>query len=119
MTVIEAAGGIIASSVELMRLMACIDYGTVVPDMFEKSTLDLMYTPCSVYPYYGLGWRVYHSAFKNWAAYHSGNLAGTATIWMRGYNGVSCALLANSRSYIDGFDDAQYTLLYDIEEHFK
>ena len=125
MEMIKAAGGIIASAPALMKLMAHIDYGTKVPDILKKETLDLMYTPSKAYDHYGLGWRLNHTVFDNWASYHSGNLAGTAAIWMRGYNGVSATVLCNSRSYLEipgndggSFDDYLFTLLEDIEARF-
>ena len=105
-----------------MQLMAHIDYGTKVPDILKKETLDVMYTPSKSYEHYALGWRLNHTVFSNWASYHSGNLAGTAAIWMRGYNGVSAVILCNSRSYLDdsggSFDDYLYTLLEDVECQF-
>lgn len=122
MEMIKAAGGIIASAPALMQLMAHIDYGTKVPDILKKETLDIMYKPSKSYEHYALGWRLNHTVFSNWASYHSGNLAGTAAIWMRGYNGVSAVILCNSRSYLDdsggSFDDYLYTLLEDVECQF-
>lgn len=118
MEMIKAAGGIIASAPDLMKLMQCVDYGTKVPDILKKETLDLMYTPSAAYNRYGLGWRLNHGSFTNWAAYHSGNLAGTAAIWERGKNGVNAVVLCNSRSYKDGFDDELYYLLNNIQNLF-
>ena len=115
MEIIKAAGGVIASTNELVKLLCTIDYSSKVPDILKKETLDLMYTPSEAYNRYGLGWRMNHSLFTNWASYHTGNLAGTATLWKRGANGVHAAILCNSRSYIDGFDTALYVLLDDME----
>lgn len=118
MEVIKAAGGIIASTPELMKLMCHIDYGNKVPDILKKETLDLMYSPSAVTPNYGLGWRMNHSIFTEWASYHTGNLAGTATVWERGANGVHAVVLCNSRSYADDFDAALNILLHDIQSKF-
>lgn len=115
MEMIKAAGGVIASTHELVKLLGTIDYSNTVPDILKSETLDIMYEPSEAYSRYGLGWRMNHSLFTNWASYHTGNLAGTATIWKRGTDGVHCAILCNSRSYIDGFDTALYILLDDIE----
>lgn len=104
MQLIKAIGGIIASTDELMKLMSYIDYGSSVPDMLSKNTLDKMYEPSASYAHYALGWRVNHSVFTDWAAYHTGNLAGTATVWVRGSSTTCGALLCNSRNYSDGFD---------------
>lgn len=115
MKVIAAAGGLIASGVDLMKLMCGVDYGTKVPDILKKETLDLMYTPSEAYSRYAKGWRVnYPGSNKHWASYHSGNLAGTGVLWVRGNNGRNAVILCNSRSYKDGFDDALYTILLDI-----
>jgi Beta-lactamase class C and other penicillin binding proteins len=111
MQVIKALGGIIASTDELMTLMSCVDYGTVVPDILKPSTLDIMYTPSKSYEHYGLGWRLNHSVFTDWASYHSGNLAGTASLWVRGDNGVNAVILCNSRSYESGYDTALYEII--------
>ena len=112
MDLIKSLGGLIASSEELMKVMAHIDYGTKVPDCLKKETLDLMYTPSDVYPYrYSLGWRTNHSIFTTWENYHGGSLAGTGTFWCRDTGGTAAVVLCNSRSYIDGFDTALYELL--------
>ena len=113
MTVVGACGAVIASAPDLMQVLCAEDYGTVVPDILKKETLDLMY-----YNYtssspggYGFGWRIGHSTLTNWASYHGGNIAGTATIWARGKNGVNGVLLCNSRSPKDDFDTAIYVAL--------
>ena len=63
---------------------------------------------------YGYGWRIGHNTLTNWAAFHTGNLAGTATLWVRGNKGVHGVILCNSRSYDSYFDTAMYVLLNDI-----
>ena len=114
MEVIAAAGGLIASGTDLMKLMCGVDYGTKVPDILKKETLDLMYTPSAAYSRYAKGWRVNYPVNNHWASYHSGNLAGTGVLWVRGNNGKNAVILCNSRSYKDGFDDALYTILLDV-----
>lgn len=117
MDVIAAAGGVIASSYEMMTLLTKVDRRTDIPDILSKEILDEMYTPSPVYSRYGLGWRVGHPLFPD-AHYHSGNIAGTATLWTsETSNGVGGAILCNSRSYIDGFDDSLYILLSDLVTH--
>ncbi len=112
MQLIKALGGLIASTEELMKVMSCIDYGTVVPDILKPETLTIMYTPSKVYPYrYCLGWRTNHSFYTNWENYHGGNLAGTGTFWCRSKTGTSAVVLCNSRSYKSNFDTALYDLL--------
>lgn len=112
MDLIKALGGLIASTEELMKVMAGIDYLPNVPDILKKETLDIMYTPSTASPYrYALGWRCNHSIYSSWENYHGGNLAGTGTLWCRDASGKAAVILCNSRSYIDGFDTALYELL--------
>ena len=110
MAVVAACGAVIASPVDLMQVVCAEDYGTVVPDILKKETLDMMYTnyTSSGKGGYGFGWRIGHNTLTNWASYHGGNINGTGTIIVRGNNGVNGVLLCNSRSYIDDFDTALY-----------
>ncbi len=114
MEVIKAAGGVIASAPEMLKLAHRLDGYSTVPDFITSATRSIMITPPfpSVYTRYGLGWRVNHTYFPN-AMYHTGNLAGTATMWVIGEN-LNVVVLCNSRSYISGFDDEMYGLLKDI-----
>ncbi|MBR6971510.1 MAG: serine hydrolase [Bacteroidales bacterium] len=117
MNVVGACGAVINSAVNLMQLVCAIDYGTVVPDILQKETLDMVYTdytsadPPKTKNGYGFGWRIGHYTLTNWASYHGGNINGTATIIVRGNNGINGVLLCNSRSYIDDFDTALYLAL--------
>ncbi|MDD2294251.1 MAG: hypothetical protein PHD07_08610, partial [Bacteroidales bacterium] len=62
--------------------------------------------------------RIGHSFYPG-AHYHSGNLAGTTAMWVGNTNnGMSAAILGNSRSYISGYDDAYYILISDIINYF-
>ena len=121
-----AAGGVIASTSALMKLMAHLDYAPGVPDIFPKEILDLMYTAKegmyqsngSVWNRYGLGWRVNYPSISSWASYHGGTLAGVCTIWARGKNNVNGVVLCNSRSYDKGIDDEMWYMLRDIQALF-
>ncbi|MBQ6311651.1 MAG: serine hydrolase [Bacteroidales bacterium] len=112
MNVVGACGAVINSAVSLMQVVCAMDYGTVVPDILSKETLDQMYTnyTSSGKGGYGFGWRIGHNTLP-WASYHGGNINGTATIIARGTNNVNGVLLCNSRSYIDDFDTAIYVAL--------
>ncbi len=114
----KAAGGMIASATELMKLMAHIDYGTEVPDILKKETLDLMYTQAAVNTAsgagYALGWRVNTPQFTDWSAYHGGTLAGVCTIWTRGKDNINGVVLCNSRSYNMDIDDDMWYMLDDL-----
>ena len=113
-----AAGGIIATAPDLMKLMNMIDYGTKVPDMFKKETLDLMYKPSAVRDRYAKGWRVNYPYIKSWEAYHGGTLAGVCPIWARNDNNVNGVILCNSRSYDMSIDDDLWYMLEDIQQMF-
>ncbi len=118
----KAAGGMIANVMELMKLMAHIDYGTKVPDILKKETLDLMYTKVAQNGAsgagYALGWRVDSPSFPDWQAYHGGTLAGVCTIWSRTDNNVNGVVLCNSRSYSMSIDDDMWYMLRDIQYMF-
>lgn len=118
MVLSKAAGGMIANTEELMKLMAHIDYGTKVPDILKKETLDTMYKPISEGARYALGWRTNHATFDDWAAYHGGTLAGVCTIWARGENGVNGVILCNSRSYEKSIDTEMWFMLEEFQKMF-
>ena len=114
MSVVKAAGGVIASTEEMMKMLFHIDGLPGIPDIISASTRTEMLTPSPVYNRYGLGWRMNHSYYPG-AYYHGGNLAGTATMWVMGSTGnVNCIILCNSRSYISTFDDELYGLMKDV-----
>ena len=123
MSVIAAAGGVIASTEEMMKFIITID-GKGDNDILQKETIAEMYTPSPNYERYGLGWRLGHRLYPG-AHYHSGNLAGTASIWCGDTDkGISAAILMNSRNYNvtnkDGdFDDNYYVLLGHIIDYFS
>ncbi len=113
MDVIAAAGGVIASTEELMKLMFHIDGRSKIPDIISAQTRQTMLTGSVAYNRYGLGWWMGHSCFPG-SYYHTGNIAGTAVMWVMGGNGINAVVLCNSRSYITEFDDELYGLLKDI-----
>ena len=123
MNEIAAAGGIIASSEEMMKFIVTID-GKGDDEILKKETITEMYTPSLNYPQYGLGWRLGHRLFPG-AHYHAGDLAGTATIWCGDTNSeISAAILMNSRNYniTNGngdFDDNYYILLGNVVSYFS
>lgn len=121
MPVIKALGGLIASSNQLMDWLAHIDGKTEVPDILKPETLDIMYhTVASTNKQRALGWSVNHSVLFPGGHFHSGNLSGTATYYVGGTTeGMSAAVLCNSRSYISGFDTDTVLLTNDFTEYFK
>ncbi len=114
MSVIAAAGGVIASVHDMTKLLFCIDGKNGVPDIISAQTRERMLTPSDNYDRYALGWRVNHPFYPN-SAYHSGNLAGTSAMWVMGPK-FNCVVLCNSRAYLDGYDDEYYGLLKNLIE---
>lgn len=115
MQVIAAAGGVIASTEEMLKLLTYIDGKDNVPDILSPEIRTLMLTPSQTKKY-ALGWRMGHPLYPD-SWFHGGNLAGTATMWVMGpeYNVV---VLCNSRSYESNskgsFTDNTYYLLEDL-----
>jgi hypothetical protein len=97
----------------MARILTAIDYGTVVPDILAPDWLNQMYMNHTSYGIggYGFGWWIGRGSYSNWAAYHTGTLAGTATLWVKGNNGVNGVILCNSRSYKSSFDNDMFNAL--------
>lgn len=113
-----AAGGMIASAPDLMKLMSMVDYAPKVPDLLKSAILDEMYEPSKVRNRYALGWRVNYPDIPSWEAYHGGTLAGVCPIWARSDNNVNGVILCNSRSYDMDIDDDLWEMLADIQDMF-
>lgn len=113
-----AAGGIIASAPDLMKLMNMVDYAPRVPDLLKSAILDEMYEPSSVNNRYALGWRVNYPYITSWEAYHGGTLAGVCPIWARSDDNVNGVILCNTRSYDMDIDDDLWEMLEDMQDMF-
>ena len=96
---LDSCGGLIASTDDLVRVCSAIDGLNGYPEIFPQSTLDRMFTPSESYYRYGLGWRMNHSSLLPGCCYHTGNIAGTASLMIRGGDGHHIALVNNSRTY--------------------
>lgn len=96
---LDSCGGLIASTDDLVRVCSAIDGLGGYPEIFPQSTLDRMFTPSEAYKRYGLGWRMNHSSLLPGCMYHTGNIAGTASLMIRGGDGHHIALVNNSRTY--------------------
>lgn len=113
MEVRASAGGVIASTEQLFKLLWTIDGKNNVPDILNATSRAMMFTPSTVgTSRYALGWRVNHSFFPG-SYYHGGNLAGVATFWVYTPE-YAVVFLCNSRSYISDFDDQFYVMARDI-----
>jgi CubicO group peptidase (beta-lactamase class C family) len=88
------AGGWIASSVELAKLMVLIDGFRTVPDMFPQSLINQMVEEDELRG--PLGWKVVK---KNGDWIRTGSMAGTSAIMKRQSNGFSWVVIINSSSW--------------------
>lgn len=96
---LDSCGGLIASTDDLVRVCSAIDGLDGYPEIFPQETLDRMFTPSETYKRYGLGWRMNHSSLLKGCCYHTGNIAGTASLMIRGGDGHHIAMVNNSRTY--------------------
>ncbi len=90
----DADGGLISTAKDLLKFVAAIDGFTTRPDMLNNSLITALTTGSSVFPSYGLGIGIW-SAENLW--YNYGSLPGTRSAFMRHDNGMSAALIFNSR----------------------
>lgn len=89
-----AAGGWVASSVELAKLMVLIDGFRTVPDMISSHLIDQMVVNKD---FKGpLGWKVVK---KNGDWIRTGSMAGTSAIMKRQSNGFGWVIIINSSSW--------------------
>jgi CubicO group peptidase (beta-lactamase class C family) len=88
------AGGWIASSIELAKLMVLIDGFRNVPDMFPNSLISQMVVNDDLRG--PLGWKVVKDN-GDWI--RTGSMAGTSAIMKRQSNGFSWVVIINSSSW--------------------
>lgn len=89
-----AAGGWIASSIELAKLMVLVDGFRTVPDMISGNLVDQMVVNKD---FKGpLGWKVVK---KNGDWIRTGSMAGTSAIMKRQSNGFGWVIIINSSSW--------------------
>lgn len=109
------AGGLIASTDDLIKLLRVLDGNPLIPDLFSCEVRDMMFSPSEVgESRYALGWRTNHRLFP-YSFYHGGSLAGVATLWVYSHN-YAVILLCNSRSLYRNFDEDLYKTARDIIE---
>lgn len=91
----DADGGLMTTATDLLRFITAIDGSTTRPDILNSTSLAAMTTPSGpapLSPYYGLGMVVGGTVWG-----HDGSLPGTRTSFKKSSNGISIALLLNSR----------------------
>ncbi|WP_430822484.1 serine hydrolase domain-containing protein [Carboxylicivirga sp. N1Y90] len=94
MHTLGAAGGWIASSTDLMKLLLSIDGFESYPDVLDEESIETMSTPIRL-GYSPLGWR----RIKKDAWYRTGTLAGTSALMVRKNDGISYVVLVNTGSW--------------------
>ncbi|MBC8754427.1 serine hydrolase [Kordia sp. YSTF-M3] len=87
----DSHGGLIASSVDLLRFMVRVDGQNSKKDILKSSTITTMTKGSSANGSYAKGWAV---SGGNWS--HGGGMGGTSTFIKKMDNGVSYVFLTNS-----------------------
>jgi len=101
----DAHGGWVASTIDLLRFATAVDRLPTRPDVLSAATIDLMTArpPSPLWDgsafHYGLGWLV-RPAEGNW--WHDGSLPGTASILVRTGTGLAWVALFNARETTAG-----------------
>ncbi len=90
-----AAGGWVASSAELLKLITAIDGKPGVPDILSPGSIELM-TNAGPSGGHTIGWA---GADRRGNWWRTGSFAGTTAFVMRQNNGLSYAVLFNSSTY--------------------
>jgi len=118
MVVRGPAGGIIASTDQLIKLLWALDGNPNIPDLISKETREMMFTPSKAgKSRYALGWRTNHTYFPD-GFYHGGTLSGVATFWVYA-QGYAIVFLCNSRSNYGQFDNELYRMARDMINEAK
>jgi N-acyl-D-amino-acid deacylase len=108
----DAHGGWLASAVDLARFAAALHDPANCPILSESAIHEMFSQPPAPMPqgrdrYYGCGWSVRKAgpdgALNTW---HTGSLAGTSTLLVRRWDGLSWVVLFNQRSEDDKLPDS-------------
>ena len=94
----DAHGGWIASSRDMLKLLTAVDGFSTKPDILSPSTIATMVTPSANNQYYAKGWSV--NSFNNW--WHTGALDGTASEQVRSGSGYTWIIILNKRNITNG-----------------
>lgn len=90
-----SAGGWIASSTDLLKLLLAIDGENYPSDILSHESIQTMTTP--ILPHYSpLGWR---GVTVDGSWYRTGTLAGTSAMMERKSNGISYVFIVNTSTY--------------------
>ena len=100
----DAHGGWVASTIDLLRFVTAVDSLPTRPDILRPESIGLMVSrPAGLWgasPYhYAMGWLV-RPAPGNW--WHNGSLPGTASLLVRTGGGLAWAVVFNARAMKPG-----------------
>ena len=111
----DAHGGWIATAVDLVKFGQLVDNIKKPKNILSSKSIKIMKTTNDVSKEYGFGWQV--DKDKNFS--HSGSLPGTASTLTITNDGMTWAILTNSRSDEDGFYDELEGLMWKIIKEIK
>lgn len=107
----DAHGGYISSSEDLMKLLCAIDRFDTRPDILTKATIDTMTKPSIASSNYACGIGV--NQYNNW--WHMGSLPGTTSEIVRNGNGqINWAILLNTRDQASNINSAVDNLVWNV-----
>ncbi|HTO16392.1 MAG TPA: serine hydrolase [Edaphocola sp.] len=107
----DAHGGWVATSKDLLKLVCAFDRFATRPDILSNTTIDTMTKPSPHDPNYACGIGV--NTYNNW--WHLGSLPGTtAEIVRNGNNQLNWAILLNSRDQHLNINTAVDGLVWNI-----
>jgi len=102
----DAHGGWIATSRDLVRLLTAVDGFPTRPDILSPSTIQTMITPSVTNPGYAKGWIV--NSVGTWR--HGGSLDGASSEIVRTSGQYTWAVILNKRTGAPGFMNAIHNL---------
>lgn len=109
----DSHGGWIASAADLLRFVFCVDGFATQTDIITPASIQTMTTPSAANKNYACGWQV--NDHNNW--WHTGSLPGTATELVRANNGFAWSILANTRTWDEGFvSDMDRLIWYAVKD---
>jgi CubicO group peptidase (beta-lactamase class C family) len=93
----DAAGGWVASPIDLLRFIVRLDGFPNKPDIVDPATLQAMTTPPTG-SNYGFGLDIFPDQWS-----HDGHMQGTRALLVRQHNGISYAMVANTTREADAY----------------
>ena len=103
----DAHGGWIATSRDLVRLLAAVDNFPSPPDILSPTTIQNMTTPSATNFGYAKGWAINFNQ-QTWG--HGGSLDGSYSEMLRTNGQYNWAVILNKRTNVSGFQTAAYNL---------